>query len=143
MVEPLVIERSYAAAPGRVWEAWTRDEQVAQWYCPNPGLATTARLEVRPGGRHEVDMGEGFALRGVYSDVVMETALAHTWAFNGGHETHVDIRFAGDGQGGTRVRLTHDGFEDDEEREGIAHGWRITLDRLHDMLSGTRVMPPA
>lgn len=135
MVEPLVIERSYAASPGRVWGAWTRAEEVAQWYCPNPSLVTTARLDVRPGGSHEVDMGEGYALRGVYSEVVDGAGLAHSWAFDGGHQTHVDVRFAADGSGGTRVTLTHDGFEDDEEREGIEQGWQTTLTRLGELLS--------
>ena len=136
MVEPLVIERSYAAAPGRVWNAWTRAEQVERWYCPNPALATTARLDVRPGGGHEVDMGQGFVLRGVYVDVADGASLAHTWAFNGGHETAVAVRFDPDGDEGTRVTLTHSGFEDDEERDGIEQGWTTTLGRLGDLLDG-------
>ena len=134
MVEPLVVEKSYAAPPSRVWEAWTRADELAQWYCPNPALTTTARLDVQPGGRHEVDMGAGFALRGIYSAVVEGASLAHTWGFNGGHETHVDVRFAADGEGGTRVTLTHDGFEDDDERAGIEQGWSLTLARLQDVV---------
>ena len=133
MPEPVVLERTYTAPLGRVWDAWTRDDEVARWYCPNPALDTRARLDVRRGGTHEVDMGPAFALRGVYSDVVDGERLAHTWAFDGGHETHVEVRFA-TAPGGTAIVVTHDGFEDDDERDGIEQGWQVTLGRLADLL---------
>ena len=129
---PLVLETTYAAPPARVWDAWTRDEQVAQWYCPNPDLETRARLDVRPGGSHVVDMGV-FALRGVYSEVEPGEFLAHTWSFDGGHETSVEVRF-GAVPGGTSVIVTHDDFEDEGERAGIEQGWLTTLDRLRAYL---------
>jgi uncharacterized protein YndB with AHSA1/START domain len=132
VVAPLVIERTYAAPVRRVWGAWTRPDQVARWYCPNPDLETRARLDVRPGGTHAVDMGS-FALRGVYARVVEGERLAHSWAFDGGHETTVEITF-GATDAGTLVVVTHSGFEDAGEREGIEHGWRATLDRLRAYL---------
>lgn len=133
MPDPLVIERTYAAPPDRVWDAWTRSDEVERWYCPNPSVPTTASLDVRPGGEHRVEMGP-YHLRGRYTVVEPGRRLAHTWSFDGGPETTVEVHLDPEGSG-TRLQLTHDGFADDEDREGIRQGWELSLPRLEMLLA--------
>ncbi|EWT01435.1 activator of HSP90 ATPase [Intrasporangium oryzae NRRL B-24470] len=132
MPEQLVIERTYAASPDRVWDAWTRSDEVERWYCPNPTAPTSASLDVRPGGEHRVDMGP-YRLTGRYSAVEPGRRLAHTWSFDGGDETAVDVRFEPAGTG-TLVTLTHEGFAADDDRVGIRQGWELSLLRLAALL---------
>lgn len=132
MPEPLVIERTYAAPPDRVWDAWTRSDEVERWYCPNPTASTSASLDVRPGGEHRVDMGP-YHLSGRYSAVEPGRRLAHTWSFDGGDESAVEVRFEPAGTG-TLVTLTHEGFADDEAGVAIRQGWELSLLRLAALL---------
>ena len=132
MPEQLVIERTYAASPGRVWDAWTRSDEVERWFCPNPTAPTSASLDVRSGGELQVDMG-AYRLAGRYSTVEPGRRLAHTWAFDGGDETAVDVRFE-PVEDGTLVTLTHEGFADDEDGVGIRQGWELSLLRLAALL---------
>lgn len=44
----LTIERVIKAPPSRVWEAWTRPDQLAKWWVPAPTVARIDRLDVRP-----------------------------------------------------------------------------------------------
>jgi uncharacterized protein YndB with AHSA1/START domain len=133
MTDDLILERTYAAGLARLWDAWTQGRDLEQWYCPNPVAPTTAHLDVRPGGGHVVDMGP-FRLAGRYGEVVPQARLTHTWSFDGGRETHLAVDFH-EVTGGTQVTLTHSGFADGEEREGIEQGWTITLARLRSLLA--------
>lgn len=137
MVAPLVIRRRYAAPPADVWRAWTVPGEVARWYCPNPALETRALIDLQPGGVHQVHMGDAFTLRGRYSEVRPQELLAHTWAFDDGHETRLVVELAPGLDGGTDLVLTHEDFEDAEERDGIEQGWTLTLDRLDRLLAGS------
>ena len=47
----LVLERTIAVAPDRVWAAWTEPELLMQWFTPAPWRTVAADLDVRPGGR--------------------------------------------------------------------------------------------
>jgi uncharacterized protein YndB with AHSA1/START domain len=44
------IERSYQAAPERIWELWTTREGIEAWWAPDGFEATVAKLDLRPGG---------------------------------------------------------------------------------------------
>jgi uncharacterized protein YndB with AHSA1/START domain len=46
----LVVERTFAAPPERLWRCWTTPE-VARWWGPRGWSATVHEMDVRPGGR--------------------------------------------------------------------------------------------
>jgi uncharacterized protein YndB with AHSA1/START domain len=78
------IERVFAAPRDVVWDAWTRPEQLAQWFGPKGTKATMLRAEVRPGGilhsRLETPDGVMFG-RFVYRDVTPPSRLVWEHGF--------------------------------------------------------------
>ena len=47
----LVIERTIAVTPERVWAAWTEPELLIQWFTPAPWKTAFVDIDLRPGGR--------------------------------------------------------------------------------------------
>lgn len=47
----LVLDRSVAASPARVWAAWTRPEQLMVWFTPRPWTTSACDIDLQPGGR--------------------------------------------------------------------------------------------
>ncbi len=54
----LSIQRVIHAPRRAVWEAWTRPEQLQQWWIPAPMTARVDALDVRPGGAFVTRMSE-------------------------------------------------------------------------------------
>ena len=52
----LVIKRLIDAKPERVFNAWIDEKQFAAWWGPHTFTAPKVKLDVRPGGKIEVDM---------------------------------------------------------------------------------------
>lgn len=50
MVEKFEISRVFSAPRQRVWDAWTKPEQFAQWFGPKGTRAEVKHFELRPGG---------------------------------------------------------------------------------------------
>jgi uncharacterized protein YndB with AHSA1/START domain len=137
----LKVEKSIvvAAKPDRVWRAWTGE--IAKWwtkpYFIDAERATGLTLEPQVGGRFMETWGDGGAgyLLGQVVEWLPPHRLAFTWSESdwAGASTVVKVKFEPDGQG-TRVTLTHEGFErvpDGEgQRSGYTAGWGDLLDKL-------------
>ena len=128
------LERSYAAPPEKVFAHFTEPELMEQWFCPNPALATSCTLDVRPGGAWRCAM-EGYVVSGSYVEVVPPSRLVFTWSWDHDDDpaTVVTVRFEPDGAG-TRVVLEHAETAPDVGRDGHEGGWAITLGRLGELL---------
>lgn len=50
MPQKFEISRVFAASRARVWEAWTRPEQLAQWLGPKGVSSEVKAFELKPGG---------------------------------------------------------------------------------------------
>lgn len=46
----LVLERILDVPPELVWRAWTRPEQMKQWFTPAPWTTVDVEIDLRPGG---------------------------------------------------------------------------------------------
>lgn len=46
----LVLERIVDVPRERVWSAWTRPEQLKQWFAPRPWRTVECDIDLRPGG---------------------------------------------------------------------------------------------
>lgn len=85
----LEISRIIKAPRARVWDAWTKPEQFAQWWVPEPALCRVIEMEVRPGGSMVTEINEdgtGFTphMQACYLDVEAGRRIVFTNALVGG-----------------------------------------------------------
>jgi len=139
------LERTYSAAPARVFAAWADPAAKAQWFA---GPDSEHQLDFRVGG-HEVARGAGggevLTFESTYHDIVPSTRIVYSSTLSVRDQvatvslTTVEISLAAKG---TRLVLTEqgaylDGLEDPSWRE---QGTGKQLDALGTELkeSGTR-----
>lgn len=137
MTSDFALERTYAAAPEKVWAHFTEPALMAQWFCPNPTLEVSCALDVRPGGAWRCDMGP-YAVSGTFTEVDAPTRLAFTWAWEHDADdpaTTVTVTLTPVDGGGTTLLLEHAETAPDVGQDGHEGGWAITLGRLGELLS--------
>jgi uncharacterized protein YndB with AHSA1/START domain len=138
----LRLTRRFAAAPARVFAAWTEPELLRRWWAAVQGWETaSAEVDLRPRGRYRLVMrdpqqGLEYAVGGEYLEVRPPERLAYTWTWEGDAEimrgsegTLVEVEFHDD-DGGTEVVLTHRGFGGERIRDLHGEGWSGCLDNL-------------
>jgi uncharacterized protein YndB with AHSA1/START domain len=151
----LVLERTIAVAPERVWAAWTDPELIVQWFTPAPWKTVGADIDLRPGGGSVITMespeGEQFPNAGCYLVVEPERLLIFTSVMTDGFRPVVPangaenlpftgrIEIAPSGDGGTNYRAIAihadaDGCARHAEM-GFHEGWGAALDQLVTLLS--------
>ncbi|NNF12281.1 MAG: SRPBCC domain-containing protein [Gemmatimonadetes bacterium] len=125
------ISRTIAADRQRVWNAWTRPEEMKQWSCPAPGGCQEVESDFRVGGAYSIHMavdGKEHRAFGTYKEIDEPRRLVYSWAWDwedGTHmqgETIVTVEFT-EVDGGTQVTLVHEGFPAEEDRAGHEEGW--------------------
>lgn len=139
----LMITREYPLPRERMFELWTREEHLLQWWAPRDDegrdfTTPTCDVDVREGGRFRIVIrspdGTDYVMRGIYREVVEPERLAFTFAWEGddgepGHETLVTVLF-NELDGGTEIRFHQAVFESVEQRDSHEDGWSDVLDRL-------------
>jgi uncharacterized protein YndB with AHSA1/START domain len=125
------LERTYAATPERVYAFFTDPDLMAQWFCPNPDLATACELDVRTGGSWRVVMGD-WAVGGSYVEVDPPHRLVFTfdWEHDEDPPTTVSVEITA-GPGGTRMVLAH---QESAADGGHEEGWLLSVARLDGAL---------
>lgn len=132
----LEIHRLFKAPRAKVYNAWVDAEALARWWGPEGYRAKVAALEVKPGGVYRTSMtgpdGVERWVGGVFDEVVDNEKLVFSWAWeeteagHTGNQTRVTIEFR-DAPGGTEVALTHELFQDVEQRDMHRLGWTSSL----------------
>ncbi len=128
----VVIERTFAHSPGKLWRALTDPALVAKWLLRN---------------NFEPEVGREFQFRnepfGSWDGVIdckllildPPQRLAYSWrAF--GLESIVEFTLTPK-DGGTHLRMEHSGFRAEQEAayQGAQHGWQRFLGKLEGLLS--------
>lgn len=143
VVPALVIQRTYAVSPERVYQAWTDPAIASEFLGPSDVRAEVPEMDVRVGGKFRIIMhrpqGEDFIATGVYREVVPNRRLSMTWRWleqdpADEHETLLTLEFAPT-DGGTAFTLTHDYFASAESRESHNSGWTSIVEKLGALLS--------
>jgi uncharacterized protein YndB with AHSA1/START domain len=134
--QSLVVERQIPHPPERIWRALTQAPLIEEWlmqtdFEPVVGRRFNFRAPPMPYWNGVVD-GEVLA-------VEPHTRLAYSWAASGeeaadGLKTVVTWTLT-PRDGGTHVRMEQSGFrpQDQNNREGAAHGWRRNLAGLEQV----------
>ena len=131
----LTLVRQIKASPARVYEAFTRPEEIAQWWGPDAGPVLISEADVRVGGRFRVRFrmlnGEEHESQGEYLEVVPERRLRFSWRWIGESEHEsvvtVDIRPAA---GGAELTFTHARLPDEAARDSHRQGWEGAFAKL-------------
>lgn len=131
----LEVRRTIRAPRQRVFDAWTKADQMKAWHAPGPNGPSLAEIDLRVGGSYRIHMrglngGEHQAF-GVYTEVDPPKKVAYTWNWvempNMG-ETLVTIDFVERGDS-TEVVLRHSGLPS-AAGEKHTEGWNAILDKL-------------
>ena len=131
---PFVIERSYNAPVEKVWKAITDKDAMKQWYFD------IAEFKAEPGFEFSFTGG---AEDRIYLhlckviDVEKNKKLSYSWTYEG-YEGYSVVTFElfPEGDGITKVRLTHEGLESfpahigDFARKSFEQGWSEIIGKL-------------
>jgi uncharacterized protein YndB with AHSA1/START domain len=133
-----VIERTYEAAPARVWRAWADPEEKRRWFGPQGPAKAEHELEFRVGGLERMTVqspGGAYKFIARFQDIVEGERFVHTY------EMYLDdarisvsvatVVFEAAG-GGTKLTMTEQGvFLDDLDTPAAReHGTGELLDTL-------------
>ena len=141
------LERTYEAAPARVWQTWADPAEKRRWFGPPEPAKAEHELEFRVGGLEcmSVQMPDGALYRFIarFQDIVEGERFVHTYEmYLGDARISVSVATivfeAADG-GGTKLTMTEqgvflDGLDDPAERE---HGTGELLNALGTYLQST------
>ena len=132
----LVLKRRLKAAPEKVYEAWTKPEQMTHWWgVPGSAKPTIAETDLRVGGRFRVQFwganDEHHSVSGTYREVVPNRKLSFSWAWQSTpeRESQVTVDLKPEGES-TVLTLTHEQFFDEKARDDHRGGWTLALDNL-------------
>ncbi|HEY2636779.1 MAG TPA: SRPBCC domain-containing protein [Solirubrobacteraceae bacterium] len=133
----LRLERTFAASPEDVFDAWTSPEVLTRWWAAQPTWTSPGcEVDLRVGGRYVLRMrndetGDVYAVGGEYREVDRPRRLVYTWRWEGddGPVSVVTVEFVATGEA-TTVRLEHTGLPSAESATRHTAGWTGTLDNL-------------
>jgi uncharacterized protein YndB with AHSA1/START domain len=132
----LIVRRTIAADARRLFEAWTRPEQLRSWWGPKGVRCSAAEVDLRVGGRYRIvnalpDGGE-IVIAGAFTAVEAPRRLAYSWAIapGDGAPELVTVRFDPIDDARTEVVVTHERIASPRLRDGHRAGWDGCLDGL-------------
>ncbi|NVJ98081.1 MAG: SRPBCC domain-containing protein [Alphaproteobacteria bacterium] len=133
----LRMERVFKATPQRVFDAFTKPEQVAAWWGPEGMHVARLELNTVESGVWftvmENGAGEQYHVSGRYLVIDPPKRLVFTWAWTNdgvrGHETEVELTFT-ETEAGCRLNLVQTVFENQDWRDDHNGGWTSSLNCL-------------
>lgn len=134
------LERTFAATPEEVFDAWTSPEVLTRWWAAQPTWTSPGcEVDLRVGGlymlRMRSDDGRIYAVGGEYREVDRPRRLVYTWCWEGtdgpdpGVVSLVTVEFRLEAEG-TTVVLEHSGLTSEQSRSGHEAGWNGALENL-------------
>jgi uncharacterized protein YndB with AHSA1/START domain len=134
-VAALVVRRLIRATPEKLFAAWTRPEQLIQWWGPEGVSCPTAEIDLRPGGGYRIANrfadGALIWISGVFEVVEIPHRLVYTWQLEAVSASieRVSISFE-PRDTGTEVVVTHERIGSAAARISHERGWNGCLDGL-------------
>jgi uncharacterized protein YndB with AHSA1/START domain len=131
----LVVRRIIRATPERLFDAWTRPEQLIEWWGPEGVQCIGAHVDLRVGGRYRIGNrlpdGRELWIAGEFEAVERPHLLVYSWQLEGtpGTAERVAVRFEGN-EAGAEVIVTHERIASEGLRDEHARGWYGCLEGL-------------
>jgi uncharacterized protein YndB with AHSA1/START domain len=134
-------ERTFAASPEDVFDAWTSPEVMRRWFhCASDWETPVAEVDLRVGGRVRVVMrkpdGTEAGADGEYTVIDRPRRLVMTWTFRDdpANEQLIELSFS-ETDGSTTVLMVNSRISTDERRDAQDWGWRGCFDELERVLA--------
>jgi uncharacterized protein YndB with AHSA1/START domain len=144
--QAVVLRRTFKASRSRVFDAWTKPEQLREWFGPAGMTTPEVTLDLREGGKYRIVIvdsdGDRNIAVGTFTKVHPPEQLAYTWSWESNdppdiYETHVTIDFIERG-GDTEMVFRHEGFRTVDSRNGHESGWTTSFDKLAAFIASGR-----
>jgi uncharacterized protein YndB with AHSA1/START domain len=146
----LVVRRTIRASPERLFAAWTKPEELRQWWGPADVACAAAEVDLRVGGRYRLANrfadGSIWWIAGTFETIVPPRLLVYSWALSPGEIApggtmppvqaveRVTVRFQPRGET-TEVVVVHERIADEPARVSHERGWFGCLDGLVEFLA--------
>jgi len=129
----VVVRRTIAASPERLFDAWLDPISLSHWMRPGGINSTQARVDPRVGGEYEVIMRTDttpIRHRGVYRTIDRPRRLVFTWESppTDNRETLVTVDFIPKGKS-TEIVVTHEQLPE-SALPSHANGWTSAIEKL-------------
>lgn len=149
-----VIDRALKAPVDKVWRMWTTKQGLEKWWGPEGFTSTVLHLDVRVGGRFEIEMtavlpeivahleaagmGKTSTAKGDYTEIDLNRRLVYTNAvdFVPGVPPYTSTTLVelSASNGGTRLLITNDVMHDEQWTLMATMGWTQQIDKLEKLL---------
>jgi uncharacterized protein YndB with AHSA1/START domain len=135
----LVVRRTIRAPVERVFEAWTKADQIRRWWGPGPVTCLGAEVDLRVGGAYRIGNqlpdGTVMWITGVFELVSPPRELVYSWstAPDAPSSERVTVRFE-PREGATEVTIVHERIPNGTSRDQHQQGWFGCLDGLERYL---------
>lgn len=132
----LVVQRSIKAGVEFLFDAWTRVEQLMQWWGPTGVSCNHAEIDLRVGGHYRI--GNRFTdgtlvwISGSFEQIDRPHLLVYSWSVEPALRApeRVTVRFDQQADANTLVTITHERIADAATRASHLSGWIGCLDGL-------------
>jgi uncharacterized protein YndB with AHSA1/START domain len=134
MSRSLVIEKTLAHSPEKLWRALTESALIADWLMANDFAAVVGhRFTLRTEPAH----GWNGVVEGEVLEVEAPRRLVYTWFSEGGPDTVVAWTLEPAAEG-TRLVMEQSGFGPEHERnlQGATFGWNRNIEALAAVAAG-------
>ncbi len=139
------LEKDFTVPVERLFEAWTREEDLKEWWHPMGNNLRHCTNELEEGGQvaYEFETAEGepaFVIKGTYKTVKGKEELVYTWNWVLPTDAVQDssfvltIRFE-PSSGGSRLHVKQEHFQSEEAVQPHREGWEKSLADLERHLS--------
>jgi uncharacterized protein YndB with AHSA1/START domain len=137
----LVVRRTIRASAERLFDAWTRPDQLRVWWGPRPVTCSGAEVDLRVGGRYWIANalpdGSTVVIEGEFREIQRPLKLVYTWRMGqtSQESSLVTVRFEPRHEG-TDVIVVHENVPTADVRESHEKGWNGCLDGLTTFFVG-------
>jgi uncharacterized protein YndB with AHSA1/START domain len=142
MSEKFEISRVFAASRERVWEAWTKPEQLAHWLAPKGASSEVKHFELKPGGylHSKVTAADGSVSWGknIYREIDPPNRLVWEQGFSNEAGDIVPAPFP---MPWPRRMLTTVIFEDERTSTRVALTWEPINPTKEELASFVQMLP--
>ena len=140
----LNVAKDFEVSQERLFEAWTREEDLKEWWHPLGHQLEKVTNDLREGGKvsYEFSTTEGgpaLRIEGTYKEVKGKEKLVYTWNWKmgeqgvGNAEYLLEVRIL-PRDSGSRLEVVQENFSDEEAVQPHKEGWEKALQDLKSYL---------